>query len=61
MKRKSSKHWTWGLFYHNPEDPKVWVEKLSGWGWTLNMARPASWAILAAILLGALSLFLLTT
>ena len=59
--RDSSGHWKWGMFYHNPEDSKLWVEKLHGWGWTLNMARPTAWVILAALLLAPLALFLLTT
>lgn len=61
MNRDNSNHWKWGMFYHNPEDPKIWVDKLYGLGWTLNMARPASWVILTAILLAPVALFLLTT
>ncbi|MXX28928.1 MAG: hypothetical protein F4Z45_04290 [Gammaproteobacteria bacterium] len=59
--RDSSQHWKWGIFYHDPNDPKIWVEKLYGMGWTLNMARPAAWVILVAFLSAALVLFLLTT
>lgn len=58
--RDSSGHWKWSVFYYNPEDPKLWVEKLYGWGWTLNTARPVAWVILAALLLVPLALFLLT-
>jgi len=36
----------WGLFYVNPDDPKIWIEKPVGVGWTLNFARPASWFFL---------------
>lgn len=39
-----------GLFYHNPEDPRLWVEKRIGLGWTLNYARPAAWWLTAAFL-----------
>ncbi len=59
--RDSSPHWKWGLFYLNPNDPKIWIEMRYGIGWTLNMARAAAWAILAAILLACLALFLLIT
>ena len=61
MNRNNGNHWKWGVFYHNPEDPKIWVEKLYGWGYTLNMARPMSWVILAAMLLTVLVLIRLTT
>jgi uncharacterized membrane protein len=44
-----SGHYRLGLFYVNPEDPRLWVEKRMGFGWTLNFARPA--AILVMLLL----------
>ena len=34
------------MFYYNSEDPHVLVRKRMGIGWTLNMARPISWAYL---------------
>jgi uncharacterized membrane protein len=40
-----------GVFYNNPEDSRLWVEKRIGIGWTLNYARPAAWWITAAFLL----------
>ncbi|HJU84002.1 MAG TPA: DUF5808 domain-containing protein [Holophagaceae bacterium] len=40
-----------GLLYCNPEDPRLWVEKLIGIGWTLNFARPAAWGVLALLVL----------
>ena len=30
--------WKWGMFYCNPSDPSVFVEKRVGIGWTLNIA-----------------------
>ncbi|HJW10031.1 MAG TPA: DUF5808 domain-containing protein [Holophagaceae bacterium] len=39
-----------GLLYYNPEDPRLWVEKLIGIGWTLNFARPAAWLVMALLL-----------
>ncbi|MDN3352315.1 DUF1648 domain-containing protein [Actinomadura sp. DC4] len=39
----------WGVFYFNRDDPSVLVPKRFGFGWTLNMARPATWLIIAAI------------
>jgi hypothetical protein len=44
-------HYKWGLFYVNAEDPRLLVEKPIGIGWTLNFAKPLSWAILALVLL----------
>lgn len=41
----------WGLFYVNPDDDRIWVPKPIGVGWTLNFAKPVSWAILALLLL----------
>jgi len=42
--------WLWGSIYYNRSDPSVWVEKRLGIGWTLNMARPASWVFFALVL-----------
>ena len=61
MSRNNGKHWKWGVFYHNPENPKIWVEQRFGWGYTLNMAKPVSWGILAVFLLAILALIQLTT
>ena len=46
-----SKHYRWGLFYVNAEDPALWVPKRLGLGWTLNFAHGLSWLILALLLL----------
>ena len=41
-------HWRHGgLTYYNPEDPALVVEKLTGIGYTLNLANPAVWYRLA--------------
>ena len=54
------KYWKGGIFYINPEDPSILVEKRFGVGWTLNFGRPISWIVLIvpiAIMIGiALSL-----
>lgn len=45
--------WVWhGAFYYAPDDPALFVPKRVGIGSTLNFARPAAWAILAALMLG---------
>ena len=45
--------WKWGLFYINPADPSILVEKRFGIGYTLNLGNRWSWVILAIILLPA--------
>ena len=40
------KYWKGGIFYINPEDPSILVEKRFGVGWTLNFGRPISWIVL---------------
>jgi uncharacterized membrane protein len=42
--------WKLGMFYFNPDDPALWVEKRFGLGYTINFARPAAWLLVAAIL-----------
>ena len=33
--------WKWGIFYYNPNDPRIFVPKRIKWlGWTLNFAQP---------------------
>ena len=56
------RHWRWGLFYVNPDDPSWMVEKRVGIGYDLNWGHPKSKLLLlglVAILLLALSPLLL--
>jgi len=47
----SPENYKWGIFYFNPEDPRVIVPKNIQWmGWTLNFARPAAWLIILAFI-----------
>lgn len=39
-----------GLIYRNPNDPRLWVPKISGVGYTLNFAHARARWIMAAIL-----------
>ena len=50
---RDAAHWyAGGLFYYNPDDPSVFVEKLVGFGYTFNMANRRVYLYLAyAILL----------
>ncbi len=42
--------WKAGIFYVNPNDPAIFVEKRFGIGYTLNFGNPRAWLILAVIL-----------
>lgn len=51
---KNSKYWKWGLFYYNPEDKRIIVDKKNpNNGSTLNFAHPKSYLFL----LGAVCFF----
>jgi uncharacterized membrane protein len=39
-----------GLLYRNADDPRLWVPKILGVGYTLNLAHGLAWVILAVIL-----------
>lgn len=45
--------WKWGLFYINPADPSILVEKRFGIGYTLNLGNRWAWVMLALVLLPA--------
>ncbi len=42
---KDSEGWKWGIIYYNPKDPAIFVEKLVGYGYTLNFGNKKSWWI----------------
>jgi len=44
------KCWKLGVFYFNPDDPALFVEKRFGIGWTLNFANRKSILVFGAIL-----------
>jgi uncharacterized membrane protein len=42
--------WKWGVFYFNPNDPRIFVPKRIEWlGWTPNFAQPVSIIIIGGI------------
>ena len=43
--------WKWGMFYYNPEDPALIVEKRFGIGWTLNFGHRGAWVFMGLIAL----------
>jgi uncharacterized membrane protein len=36
-------HWKLIIFYYNPDNPRVFVPKRVGLGWTVNFAKPIIW------------------
>ena len=44
-------YWKWGMFYYNPDDPAIWIEKRFGIGWTLNFANPLALGFMVVLLL----------
>lgn len=52
--------WKWGLFYYNPNDPAVTVEKRDGLGVTFNYAHPTAYlyTALPLVIPTALALFI---
>ena len=43
--------WKWGMFYSNPNDASILVEKRFGMGYTLNFGHWQSWVILGVTLI----------
>jgi uncharacterized membrane protein len=42
--------WVAGIFYVNPENPRLLVPRPLGGGWTFNFARPIAWVLTAGLL-----------
>ncbi len=51
--------WTWNTFYHNPDDPALFVKKRTGTGLTVNTGRPVGRVVvvLCILLIGLLALY----
>ncbi len=49
--RDDDRFWKWGMFYYNPDDPNLHVEKRFGIGWTINFGRPAGMAIMIILVI----------
>lgn len=52
-------HYRWGVIYVNPADPRLWVEKRLGVGWTLNYAHPAAGWVTGLLFLPVIVLLVL--
>ena len=55
--KNNDDYWKWGIFYNNPKDPSVWVEKRTGLGWTVNFAHRVSYLIIGLIVLIPVAVF----
>jgi uncharacterized membrane protein len=53
--RTPDRCWKAGIFYVNPADPALFVEKRLGIGYTLNFGNPWPWVVLAFIILIAIA------
>jgi uncharacterized membrane protein len=43
--------WLWGKFYHNPDDPALFVEARCGPGYTMNFGHLRAWLIVVGFLM----------
>lgn len=55
IERDDDEFWKMGLFYYNPDDPSLFVEKRIGIGWDFNYAHPVGKAVAIIIILTLLS------
>lgn len=46
MPADDDEHWKLGVFYFNKDDASLWLPERFGIGWTINLAKPAAWAII---------------
>ncbi|MDV2687407.1 DUF5808 domain-containing protein, partial [Alkalihalophilus lindianensis] len=56
MDRDDDRYWKLGVFYFNPKDPAIFLEKRFGIGWTNNWAHPLSWVFIIVVILLAVGL-----
>ena len=53
-------NYKWGIFYFNPQDERVFVQKRNKWmGWTLNFANPYSYLVILGIIVFAVAMGIL--
>jgi uncharacterized membrane protein len=60
--RDDDRYWKGGIFYFNPEDPSIFVEKRFGIGWTINFGHPVGMiftVVVLVIVVGSLALTIL--
>ena len=50
VRDQNPQHWKLLIFYYNPENPRLFVQKRTGMPFTLNFARPMAWAMTVPII-----------
>jgi uncharacterized membrane protein len=61
QRESEAEHWyLGGLFYYNPEDPALFLEKRIGFGYTMNFANKSIFLYFGYIILLPIGIFLLT-
>ncbi len=50
-----SAHWRGVIFYHNPDDPRYFLPKRTGLGWTINFAHRGAIVMLLVIIAAVVS------
>ncbi|QXJ28598.1 hypothetical protein J5U23_01467 [Saccharolobus shibatae B12] len=53
------KYWKGGIIYVNPKDPRIWVPRRNGLGYTLNFGHGVSILIILAIVFGVVTTIIL--
>lgn len=56
----ADRNWIGGLFYFNPDDPAIFVEKRIGIGFELNLGNPGAWVFLGFLVLIPVATVVLT-
>lgn len=57
--RENDAELKWGFVYHNPADPRVFVELEDGYTTVVNMARPGAWGLVMMMILPAVFIVVL--
>jgi uncharacterized membrane protein len=52
---RNPEHWKLFFLYFNPDDPRLFVPKRTGLGYTINMARPIAWGVASLFAIVALA------
>jgi uncharacterized membrane protein len=46
IEMQGDEHWRWGMYYFNPSDPALFIQKRSVPGYTFNFARTQAWLMM---------------
>jgi uncharacterized membrane protein len=57
-KKEMRKHVLWGLVYSNPDDPRGWVPRTRGLGWSVNVRTESAargYAIISLVMIASVT------